>query len=180
MAIKSIDSTVSGACFCFSDILSPTTSASSIRIWSVINLTTSLSFTFDTVTVFSVYPMNEILRFTGSDATSNLKRPSKSVVVPFPVALLMTLDDYIKYRFGALPKVKTGFVPLQSVPYVRETPDIPSLSNSKNMGNGGTIDHKTKMERIEVSKQYSIVPAYNKGPYMVVSKEDLKTAGRKV
>ena len=49
-----------------------------------------------------------------------------------------------------------------------------------NMGNGGTIDHKTKMERIEVSKQYSIVPAYNKGPYMVVSKEDLKTAGRKV
>ena len=95
-------------------------------------------------------------------------------------SMLMTLDEYIKYRFGALPKVKTGFVPLQSVPYVRETPDIPSLSNSKNMGNGGTIDHKTKMERIEVSKQYSIVPAYNKGPYMVVSKEDLKTAGRKV
>ena len=48
------------------------------------------------------------------------------------------------------------------------------------MGNGGTIDHKTQMERIAVSKQYSIVPAYNKGPYMVVSKEDLKTAGRKV
>jgi hypothetical protein len=95
-------------------------------------------------------------------------------------SMLMTLDVYIKYRFGALPKVKTGFVPLQSVPYVRETPDIPSLSNSKNMGNGGTIDHKTKMERIEVSKQYSIVPAYNKGPYMVVGKEDLKTAGRKV
>jgi len=36
------------------------------------------------------------------------------------------------------------------------------------------------MERIEVSKQYSIVPAYNKGTYMVVSKDDLKTAGRKV
>ena len=94
--------------------------------------------------------------------------------------MIMSLDNYIKYRFGALPKVKTGFVPLQSVPYIRETPDIPSLSNSKNMGNGGTIDHKSKMERIEVSKQYSIVPAYNKGPYMVVGKEDLKTAGRKV
>ena len=35
-------------------------------------------------------------------------------------------------------------------------------------------------ERLEVSKQYSIVPAYNKGPYMVVAKEDLKTAGKKV
>ena len=95
-------------------------------------------------------------------------------------SMLMTLDEYIKYRFGQSPKVKTTFVPLQSVPHVRETPEYPSLSNSKNMGNGGTIDHKSKMERIEVSKQYSIVPAYNKGPYMVVSKEDLKTAGRKV
>jgi hypothetical protein len=95
-------------------------------------------------------------------------------------SMLMTLDEYIKYRFGQSPKVKTTFVPLQSVPHVRETPEYPSLSNSKNMGNGGTIDHKTQMERIEVSKQYSIVPAYNKGPYMVVSKEDLKTAGRKV
>ena len=94
-------------------------------------------------------------------------------------SMLMTLDDYIKYRFGALPKVKTKSVPLQSVPYTRETPDYPSLSNSTNLG-GGTIDVKTQMERIEVSKQYSIVPAYNKGPYMVVSKEDLKTAGRKV
>jgi hypothetical protein len=94
-------------------------------------------------------------------------------------SMLMTLDDYIKYRFGALPKVKTKSIPLQSVPYTRETPDYPSLSNSTNLG-GGTIDHKTQMERIEVSKQYSIVPAYNKGPYMVVSKEDLKTAGRKV
>ena len=95
-------------------------------------------------------------------------------------SMLMTLDEYIKYRFGQSPKVKTTFVPLQSVPHVREPPDYPSLSNSKNMGNGGTIDHKTQMERIAVSKQYSIVPAYNKGPYMVVSKEDLKTAGRKV
>ena len=95
-------------------------------------------------------------------------------------SMLMTLDEYIKYRFGQSPKVKTTFVPLQSVPHVRETPEYPSLSNSKNMGNGGTIDHKTQMERIEVSKQYSIVTAYNKGPYMVVSKEDLKTAGRKV
>ena len=95
-------------------------------------------------------------------------------------SMLMTLDEYIKYRFGQSPKVKTTFVPLQSVPHVRETPDYPSLSNSKNMGNGGTIDHKTQMERIAVSKQYSIVPASNKGPYMVVSKEDLKTAGRKV
>ena len=34
--------------------------------------------------------------------------------------------------------------------------------------------------KIEASKNFTIVPAYNKGPYMVVAKEDLKTAGRKV
>ena len=39
---------------------------------------------------------------------------------------------------------------------------------------------KEVQERLEVSKQYSIAPAYNKGPYMVVAKEDLKTAGKKV
>jgi len=118
---------------------------------------------------------NQIAKFKEDHRVHNKYFKSKGLH-----SMLMTLDDYIKYRFGALPKVKTGFVPLQSVPYVRETPDYPSLSNSTDMGNGGTIDHKTKMERIEVSKQYSIVPAYNKGPYMVVGKEDLKTAGRKV
>ena len=39
---------------------------------------------------------------------------------------------------------------------------------------------KETQERLAVSKQYSIVPAYNKGPYMDVSKQDLKTAGKKV
>ena len=46
------------------------------------------------------------------------------------------------------------------------------------MGNGGTKpDNRWKLE---ISKNFTIVPAYNKGPYMVVSKSDLKTAGRKV
>ena len=35
-------------------------------------------------------------------------------------------------------------------------------------------------ERLAISSQYSIAPAYNKGPYMVIAKEDLKTAGKKV
>lgn len=48
------------------------------------------------------------------------------------------------------------------------------------MGNGKQISWKEKQERLAVSSQYSIAPAYNKGPYMVVAKEDLKTAGKKV
>ena len=53
--------------------------------------------------------------------------------------------------------------------------EIP-LSNK--VGNGGTKPDNSW--KIEESKNFTIVPAYNKGPYMVVNKRDLKTAGRKV
>ena len=51
----------------------------------------------------------------------------------------------------------------------------PKLSNV--IGNGIKTDNSWK---IEESKNFTIVPAYNKGPYMVVNRKDLKTAGRKV
>mgnify|MGYP001268671317 FL=1 len=53
--------------------------------------------------------------------------------------------------------------------------DVP-LSNR--IGTGGTKPDNSW--KIEASKNFTIVPAYNKGPYMVVNKSDLKTAGRKV
>lgn len=93
---------------------------------------------------------------------------------------MLDLDDYIKYRFGLLKSYNTnnlGSYEPEKI-YHRETPSYPS-ANTK-LGGGGTINHKERQERLEISKQYSIVPAYNKGPYMVVGKEDLKTAGRKV
>tara|TARA_B100000401_G_scaffold10864_1_gene6935 strand:+ start:922 stop:1260 length:339 start_codon:yes stop_codon:yes gene_type:complete len=52
----------------------------------------------------------------------------------------------------------------------------PVLSN--HIGPGGTKQDNSW--KIEESKKFTIVPAYNKGPYMVVNKKDLKTAGRKV
>jgi len=56
----------------------------------------------------------------------------------------------------------------------------PKPSSMPIMGNGKQISWKEKQERLQISSQYSIAPAYNKGPYMVVAKEDIKTAGRKV
>ena len=54
--------------------------------------------------------------------------------------------------------------------------DLIPMSNK--IGQGGTKpDNRWK---IEASKNFTIAPAYNKGPYMVVAKEDIKTAGRKV
>ena len=54
----------------------------------------------------------------------------------------------------------------------------PQVQMSNKIGHGGTKpDNRWK---IEASKNFTIAPAYNKGPYMVVAKEDIKTAGRKV
>ena len=58
-----------------------------------------------------------------------------------------------------------------------ETPQ-PQVQMSNKIGHGGTKPDNSW--KIEASKNFTIVPAYNKGPYMVVNKSDLKTAGRKV
>ena len=53
--------------------------------------------------------------------------------------------------------------------------DVP-MSNK--IGTGGTKPDNSW--KIEASKNFTIAPAYNKGPYMVVAKQDIKTIGRKV
>ena len=53
--------------------------------------------------------------------------------------------------------------------------DVP-MSNK--IGHGGTKPDNSW--KIEASKNFTIAPAYNKGPYMVVAKQDIKTMGKKV
>ena len=55
---------------------------------------------------------------------------------------------------------------------------INTIPLSNKIGQGGT--KPDNRWTIEASKNFTIAPAYNKGPYMVVAKEDIKTAGRKV
>jgi len=55
---------------------------------------------------------------------------------------------------------------------------LSDVQMSNKIGTGGTKPDNSW--KIEASKNFTIVPAYNKGPYMVVNKSDLKTAGRKV
>ena len=63
----------------------------------------------------------------------------------------------------------------RTMPRENTLSDVP-MSNK--IGTGGT--KPANSWKIEASKNFTIVPAYNKGPYMVVNKSDLKTAGRKV
>lgn len=98
--------------------------------------------------------------------------------------------DYDKYlkSLGVEPKkrnIKENFRAFADTSTFNN-PRTPSRSWKKvenkipYMGNGKQISWKEKQERLAVSSQYSIAPAYNKGPYMVIAKEDLKTAGKKV
>lgn len=44
----------------------------------------------------------------------------------------------------------------------------------------GTKDHTEEQFKIQESSKYPSMPAYNKGPVMVVSKSELKYAGKKL
>jgi len=88
----------------------------------------------------------------------------------------LTFDDYVDgyYRVS----IQTQSVKRYSIPKVRETEEIPSLSTFKESATG--VDWLKHKEKLEISKQYTVVPAYNKGPYMVVPVDELHTAGKKV
>ena len=91
----------------------------------------------------------------------------------------LTFDDYVDYVDGYYKvSVQNQSVKRYSAPKVRETEEIPSLSAFKESATG--VDWLNHKEKLEISKQYTVVPAYNKGPYMVVPVEELHTAGKKV
>ena len=91
----------------------------------------------------------------------------------------LTFDDYVDYVDGYYKvSIQTQSVKRYSIPKVRETEEIPSLSTFRESATG--VDWLKHKEKLEISKNYTIVPAYNKGPYMVVPIHELHTAGKKV
>ena len=97
----------------------------------------------------------------------------------------MELSEYIDYVHGKWkPKTPRKLETLVFSPKVVNKHDTTIRKEKKldpvKLGNGKSTNWKEQQERLEISKQYTIAPAYNKGPYMVVAKSDIKTAGRKV
>jgi len=91
----------------------------------------------------------------------------------------LTFSDYVDYIEGYYKvSIQTQSIKKYSIPKVRETEEIPSLSAFKESSTG--VDWLKHKEKLEISKQYTVVPAYNKGPYMVVPVHELHTAGKKV
>ena len=99
----------------------------------------------------------------------------------------LTLEEYIDYVHGEYKPKKVKYPSSGSVVSTASTSVSKTESGGSNPStsaktdwSAGTKNWKQAQERIEISKQYTIVPAYNKGPYMVVSKTELKTAGKKI
>ena len=68
-------------------------------------------------------------------------------------------------------------------PKVRETENIPSITRSTDTGTGCSSGSTRKtiaeeQDILEVSRNFTVAPAYNKGAYQVISKENIEYIGR--
>ena len=72
---------------------------------------------------------------------------------------------------------KGEFVPMESTgsTYRRETPNYPSAGLGKSTTQSSSL---SKEERLQISSQYTVAPAYNKGAYQVIPKENIEHIGR--
>jgi hypothetical protein len=55
---------------------------------------------------------------------------------------------------------------------------IPSHTSTRGSGAGTGPDLEWEKEKQEISKQYTIAPAYNKGAYQVIGKNNIKDIGK--
>lgn len=70
------------------------------------------------------------------------------------------------------------FVPMSTADtstYRRETAHYPSRDDPKTTTHKPTL---TREERLEISSQYTVAPAYNKSGYQVIPKDDIEHIGR--
>jgi hypothetical protein len=92
----------------------------------------------------------------------------------------MNFEDYIDYIQGyyvsdTQSRVENTWTP----PKVRETQHISSGTFVPQRKANNNNTWKQQQEKLKISKSYPIMPAYNKGPYMVIPVEEVKTAGKK-
>ena len=107
------------------------------------------------------------------------KKPTK--------AYLEALAKHVKYLKsmgfdcddkGRIKLTRDGRYSIDVAERTMREPSLSDIPLSNKIGTGGTKPDNSW--KIEASKNFTVAPAYNKGPYMVVAKEDIKTAGRKV
>ncbi len=84
-----------------------------------------------------------------------------------------------KKSYNAWGKSKTRKVEFKEyspeTPFRRDTPDYPSVSNNVQCTVKETLSRE---ERVDISSGYTIAPAYNKGAYQVIGRNNIKDIGK--
>jgi len=87
-----------------------------------------------------------------------------------------------KRKTNAYKKTKRPHFVAQETKHFNAEPVSTKIISSKTMGGfTPSMTSKTKLtkeERIEISKQYTLAPAYNKGAYQVIPRGDVKWIGK--
>jgi|TARA_B110000977_G_C10709321_1_gene350585 hypothetical protein len=91
----------------------------------------------------------------------------------------MNFEDYVDYIQGYYVSDTQTHVVKWTPPKVRDTQHIPSSTSVLNVTTSSKDSWELQKEKLEISKSYPIMPAYNKGPYMVIPVDEVKTAGKK-
>ena len=118
---------------------------------------------------------------SGAIRRAKKKKPTKGYLealakhIKYLKSMGFDCDDNGRIKLTSDGRYTINIAERTFVPREKTLSDVP-MSNK--IGHGGTKPDNSW--KIEASKNFTIVPAYNKGPYMVVNKSDLKTAGRKV
>ena len=88
-----------------------------------------------------------------------------------------SVEDYIAYCRGELKFDASKFQQrtVKTIQRSRKEKEYPSLQSNKPMSG---IDAKWQMEKQQISSTYTIAPAYNKGAYQVVPKNEIKHIGK--
>lgn len=96
-----------------------------------------------------------------------------------------TIQQYIDYCHGNTPKKdiradRSHYRPEKS--YAQQRIDefnnkYPSVSMTPSSGGCG-VDAKWQIEKLKISSSYTVAPAYNKGAYQVVPKNEVKHIGK--
>ena len=92
---------------------------------------------------------------------------------------ILNADEYLRYIYGKvkIPKKKvTKYRGIDLPNWCNDWRSVPSCS-SDGFSEGMTKDDSWKKE---ISKNYTVAVAYNKGGYQVLLDSEIKTAGRKV
>ena len=98
-----------------------------------------------------------------------------------------TFEQYVDYCHGISPKVDprsreafkrakpTESRSLREInAHQKKYPSMPITMG----GSSGAVDMKWEKEKREISSGYTIAPAYNKGAYQVIGKDNIKDIGK--